>query len=583
VTFSQRLRTRFAPALMMALVLGSCAYYNTFYTARKYYDKATAGQPYVIDKAQSPTGGNEYVKSIEYSKKVLAFHSKSKWVDDAYLLWARALLGRDDPLQTVSMLENFPTRFPGSPLIAESKFYLGVGYRQARKYRPAIRMFDEFLESAPKHDLAPYAYYERSRCLISLNEPAEAAISAGHVVDRYPKHSLVPLARVQRAEALYQAKDFEAAGQDFRRLGVTAPDDEQRLRYLLREAECLEGAREYDQALVLLEDAISHEREPLPPDTTGGKPAIVQQVPGWDRWGRLELRIGSVHLASGRIEEAIRAYERVVQNLPRTPLADEANYRIGYAWETVGDDFDKARASYQVVRDRSGGTGFGIQASERLRNLERIARFRAEAGDSVQKESEAGFLVAELYLFQLEKPERAIEEYRKVEEKFPDTPIAAKAMNAEAWVLARKLDRGAAADSLLWKVVREHPGTEAQIAARDYLEERGHEVPSELIVLPLAPVPVVAEQSLTPPPAETPRLGQPPAGADFETLGPTGAPLPYRMTIPDSATADTAAVHVPRDTVAIQPPSFAPTARDSMLRRGGLDSAFVPPPPVKER
>jgi tetratricopeptide (TPR) repeat protein len=279
----------------------------------------------------------------------------------------------------------------------------------------------------------------------------------------------------------------------------------------------------------------------------------------------------------------------VIENLPKTPLSDEAHYRIGYAWETAGDDFDKARASYQIVRDRAGSTGFGMQAADRLRNLDRIARFRSETGDSVHKETEEAFLLAEQYLFQLEKPERAMEEYQKVVDRFPGTPVAAKAMNAQAWVLSRKLERGGSADSLLWRVVREHPGTEAQIAARDYLEERGQTVPAELIVLPKAPEPEpeVAQQSLTAPPTETPRLGETHPPGDREMLGPTGAPLPYRMTVPDSIPAtsqppDTMMQVAPRDTARAPATSFAPTARDSALRRVAVDSTSTPSRPKEK-
>jgi hypothetical protein len=44
----------------------------------------------------------------------MAQYPKSKWVDDAYLMWAKALLGKDDPIQTVNMLQDFGTRFRGA-------------------------------------------------------------------------------------------------------------------------------------------------------------------------------------------------------------------------------------------------------------------------------------------------------------------------------------------------------------------------------------------------------------------------------------------------------------------------------------
>jgi tetratricopeptide (TPR) repeat protein len=495
-------------ALAAACALSSCAYYNTFYLARRYYAKATAGEPYPIEKAPGAST-QDYAKSIEYSKKLISFHPKSKWVDDAYLLWARALLGQDDPLETINMLEAFPVRFPQSTLKAEAQFYLGVAYRQSRKYRNAVRTLDEFLAAAPKHDLAPYAHLERARSLTSLEEPGLAAEAASQVLEQFPKSDLAHRARIARAEALFQAEHYEEARRDFRELGARSETDEDRLRYLLREADALDAGQQWDEALALLRDQLAHERPPVLPDTAGGRPLVVQQTPGYDRYGRLLTRIGTVHLRAGRLDEALTAYRRVVEDYPRDPIAAEAQFRIGYAYETLGDDFDRARQEYQAVRSQAGQVGFGAQATERLYNLDRIAQFRSSAAtDTTQKQIETAFLLAEQYLFQLEKPERALEEYQAIAAKYAGTPAEAKALNAQAWVLARKLERKAAADSLFWKVVREHPATEAQLAARDYLESNGQQVPAELIVLP--PEPVVAPDTtaeLTPPPASVPGIG----------------------------------------------------------------------------
>src|SRR5215470_1776470 len=89
-----------------ALLADSCAYYNTYYLARKYYDRATGGLPYPVEKPD-PTASQNFTRAIDYSKKVIGNYPKSKWVDDAYLMWARALLGQDDPRQTVNMLQDF--------------------------------------------------------------------------------------------------------------------------------------------------------------------------------------------------------------------------------------------------------------------------------------------------------------------------------------------------------------------------------------------------------------------------------------------------------------------------------------------
>src|SRR5215813_11514389 len=233
-------------ALALAM-LSSCAYYNTFYLARKYYYRATGGAPYAVDgglQGSGQQGGGpqastpQFDKSIDYSKKLMAQYPKSKWVDDAYLLWAKALVGRDDPIAAVNMLQDFETRFPKSGLSDEARFYLGLASRQARHNPEALAALDEFLRRAPRHELAPNALLERARVLTALDQPAEAAAAASQLLERYPKSPLTGRALALRAEALLESGDFEKARADFHALGTQAVDDEQRLGFLLRQADC---------------------------------------------------------------------------------------------------------------------------------------------------------------------------------------------------------------------------------------------------------------------------------------------------------------------------------------------------------
>ena len=539
-------------AVGMAVLLflsSSCAYYNTFYLAKRYYTTATEGLPYSVEK---PTGAQavNYQKSIDYSKKVIANYPKSKWVDDAYLMWAQALLGKEDPLQTIAMLQDFPSRYPDSPLRPEATFYLGVAFRQARKYTESLVSLDEYLEKAPNGTLVAYAQLERSRALMSLNRPKEAAQATSVVIERLPNSPMVVPLRASRAEALLAGGDPAAARRDFQALGLRAVDDNERFAFLLREADCLEAAHDYAGGLQLLTAALSS--EPAPVKSAGGP---TTTTPAGDRYGRLTLRIGTLHLLAGRSEQALAAYRNVLQDYPKTALAAEAQFRIGYTQETVFDDFDAARKEYAKVRDHSVTSAFFAQATQRQQSLDRLAMFRSAGADSSDRKVEAGFLLAEQYLFELDKPDRALEAYAEIAREHSGTPAAAKALNAEAWVLRRKLERPAAADSLLWKVVREYPGTEGQLAARDYLETGGHVVPTELIKLPK---PEVAA------PDTALKLTPPPQGP--MPLGPPRSPAP--QVLPQSTDSLSAGAREPG---VGHPSTFAgpavPAVPDSMLGR----------------
>ncbi len=545
----RRLRVALALALLAALG-SSCAYYNTFYLARKNYDRATEGAPYLVDKAQAGQA-QAFVKSADYAKKVLARYPRSKWADDAYLMWAKSLLGQGDPLQTVNMLQEFATLYPESKLRHQATFYLGVGLLRARRYSPALKSLEEFLAAAPRDPLAPYAMLERSRALMALQQPGDAADAAAEVIEKFPKSSLVVEAHKARAEALFARGDFGHAREEYRFLGARSLNEEERLGWLLRESDCLEGTRDLDGALALLKEALAYEQEPVPPPPGApGTPAAAAALAynplataGGDHYGRLLLRIGSVHLLAGRLEPALEAYRDVLTDYPRTTLAAEAQYRLGYAYETVGDDFDKARVEYAKVKEQGAGGSYGEQATLRLGTLDRLAQYRIAGGDSVERLGEAGFARAEVYLFQLEKPERALQEYQRLAGELKGTPYEAKALTAQAWVLSRKLDRKPEADSLFWEVVRQHPATEAQLAARDYLEAEGAEVDPGLIRLPERPLLAHVDTTrLSPPPLADQSLGQPqPAPGDSTRLGgPEWQRARFRTHPPGSMPGDSA-------------------------------------------
>jgi TolA-binding protein len=592
-------RVRLAPLgalAALALLASSCAYYNTFYLARKYYDVAALRQPYLVDRPQNVDNQN-FTKSIDYSKKVLGQYSKSKWVDDAYLLWARALLGKDDPGQVVNMLQDFEVRYPNSPVRNEAKFYLGVAFRQNRKYKDAARTLDEFLAQAPHHSLAPYAYLERARALSSLQDYAGAATAASQLIDRWPKSPLNVQARIVHAEVSFKNLDYTGARDDFHTLGIEASTDEDRLTFLLREADCLEAAKSYAEEMALLEYALSHEApplarpEPLPASGSGTNPpnpvaGSSAPQPGQvnDRYGRIMVRIGTVHVLEDRVNEAVDAYHGVVRDYPHTPVAAEAQFRIGYAYETAGDDFEKARAEYSRVREIAT-SAFVTQAAQRLANLDRIAKYHSTTKDTVEARAETGFLLAEQYLFQINKPERALEQYRKLEQDFAGTPWGAKAIVAQAWVLSRKLDRKAEADSLFWIAVREHPATDAQLAARDYLEMEGAEVPADLIQLPVRQLAQVDTMpALTPVPEAATALGIPSSPA-LDSLGPKPAPVAIGHRAPPLPPTDPNSVGPPvpgapppvvvPPPVANLPPASGPPA--SQPPAANLPPASAPP------
>src|SRR5438874_13349452 len=134
-------------------------------------------------------------------------------------------------------------------------------------------------------------------------------------------------------------------------------------------------------------------------------------------------------------------------------------FRSGYLKEVVRTDFDAARSAYEKVAEQQPSSPFVAQAASRHDNLERLAAYQEAVKDSGGTESaaRAAFGAAELLLFQVGKPDQAIEQYAKIEKEFPKTTLASKAAFARCWVLARRLRDRPRAEGALRDVVARYP------------------------------------------------------------------------------------------------------------------------------
>ena len=93
---------------ILCLILFQCAYFNTFYNARKSFKR------------------KEYDKTIEKSSVILAKYQNSRWVDDAILLIARSFYHKAEYDKALIKFTELEENFPESDLIPESNFWWGM-------------------------------------------------------------------------------------------------------------------------------------------------------------------------------------------------------------------------------------------------------------------------------------------------------------------------------------------------------------------------------------------------------------------------------------------------------------------------
>jgi len=103
-----------------------------------------------------------------------------------------------------------------------------------------------------------------------------------------------------------------------------------------------------------------------------------------------------------------------------------------------------------------------------------------------EEAAESAFLMAELSLFQLNKPDKAVAKYLEVERDFPMTSYAPKSAFAAAYVFLNvKADTAAAVETYM-RILEQFPRTEYAVSVRKLLGVLGIET-SEEEIMPIGP------------------------------------------------------------------------------------------------
>jgi TolA-binding protein len=479
-------------ALVLAASACGCAYFNTFYAAKKNFEGAEIQMKQQVNDPDARANAGQaalYDKAIEGATKIVVEYSKSKWVDDAILLIGRSQLAKGDYTGAQEKFDELNTNFPTSELRDQATYWSAVAADRDHRPADALTLYDSVLTGYPKFKQKDDARLRRANVYLTIKQPEQALPDLRELSTR--KGAMGYDAGQKLAEALFAQRDYASARAEFERVAEQAPTESQRLDARLRSGDCDEAAGEYAQAadsyLRLLRD--SH--------TDDGR-------------ARARLRYGSALALSGDVDRGLTELKNVVDDYPRTPYAAEALFRTGYLQEVVRDDFDAAGKAYDQVSEQAPGSPFAVQARERRQNLARLAEAMSASRDTTAegRAAEAALRQAEHYLFQLGKPDRALEQYVKVEHDYPKSQVAPRAAYGRGWVLGRRLGRPEDARLAFESLISHYPDSdEAKAAAHVLANPADTTYAREQVAGTAMPFPMVPGNPLyvPPPPITAPR------------------------------------------------------------------------------
>lgn len=429
-----------APVLVF-LVLGGCAYYNTFYLAKKYYGEGQKAQEQAPTDQPTPGAISKYELTIRQCNKLLTDYPKSKYVDDAAYLLGASTYGKGDYRDALRQLQDFSARFPKSPFLPDARFLEGLAHYRLRQYAKADSILRAVNDAYPKFRQRWALYYYAGETRDGMKQYGAAAAWYRRAFEAAEKRRQRGIALTSLADALVSADRDDSAAVVYAQAMKVEERAPLRFDIALKRGEALVRLKRYDEAFDFYRSL-----RPL--------------APAERREAELELRINDCLALLGRHEEAIAGYRDLIEKNPHSNVAHEAQFEIGYIYESRLNDFDAAAREYDKLKTEPPST-FGDQAARRSRNLTALKSYREKVeADTTQAAARAAFLLGELYYFQLNRVDSAFQQYELVEKEFPRSPYAPKAGYARLWITMQDRGDTAVAAALADSVARRYRGSD---------------------------------------------------------------------------------------------------------------------------
>lgn len=366
------------------LILQSCAFFNTFYNARKSYKlgkesverssrtsrEAPSNTPEMklgfFDSEPDNIPGDAKTAfdiSIEKANKVVVLHPTSGWVDDALLLLGKSYYlrsGEGDYLEAKNRFEVLMTRFPASELISEAKLWYGKTLFKLQQFQQA----QEILRPIEALNTTENIRAEANLILgdiALLDENLNVAKAYYAQAQKLSKDdNLRKTTLYKSAYCFYKDQKFSECAEFLNKLLQKNLSLSERFEMLVFRSRALKMAGQYKTAIDHLDKIL-------------GDPKYKTY------FARAEFEIADILRTQGRSSDAEKQFLFIVNTYATAPVGD-CYYMLGLLHDTTqsksSDDFtpDHIRAMkfYTLVRNKYASSYYASAAVARLTFFEKM-------------------------------------------------------------------------------------------------------------------------------------------------------------------------------------------------------------------
>ena len=447
--------------ILLLVILGGCAYFNTFYNAKTYFSEATRQMEEDLKKNGkiSRSTYTTFENASLKAQKVIERFPDSDYVDDAMYIAGVSNYHLQKYTIARTMFSRLTIEFPSSPYYAESHLWIARCYYELGEKDIAFRMLEEFIADPKNKAFFGEAMSLAGYLALEGGEDEKAfdyfnqAVEMSHDVES-KSNLLYELSQIYIDRSL-----LEEASAVLHEIEEISVDPLLLTRVQLQYAKIYRIQEMYEESEELIKEMLANEEnKAVFPD--------------------LELELARVYTQQDKIDRAVQRYKTLIENYPHTPQAAKASYQLGEIYLNRLGDYESARNAFIAVRQHNRNSleatlaqgkinqiGQFISLNNQIRNLEEeyptlmnpeIEQDTSLTDKVINDYVKNKFRQAEFLAFNFQSPDSALGIYQNLTTRFKENPFIPQILNTWSYLLKETGDT-LRAEMLKNRLIREYP------------------------------------------------------------------------------------------------------------------------------
>ncbi|MBN2279552.1 MAG: tetratricopeptide repeat protein [Candidatus Marinimicrobia bacterium] len=346
--------------LLTITTVMSCAYYNTFYNARLYYEMGIKDYRESLTKTNATYTKKNFDIAIEKSERILAKYPDSKYIDDAQFIIAVSNYYKENYRKAKKEIETFFNLYPDSELKTEMDMWYGRVFWKMGNPEMAIHHWKQMAPEVKDNELKSEMFYSIGEVFEELNKSDSAIYyydKTTKVRGGSEKHGL---AQYHIAELYLKLGDMDKAIDNIEKVGQFNISDELKQKRQLLLLKTYRQAGEYKKAEKTIYKKLNDEKNK-------------------DFWDQLELELALIFKDQGDTASAMSRFKSIVDNktYAKSIASASAYYHIGMMFLMDFHRYDAAAKNFGLVKGENKNCEYVFDAEQRVQQLKRFEKINA--------------------------------------------------------------------------------------------------------------------------------------------------------------------------------------------------------------